>query len=115
MLRSIDSIIRTLCTTDSKVFEKPITFTEYPINQSSKQSSEIILPSSSVKDAYFLGFVPLIPLEMKKAGNIPHHQIEGYHLPCFQMQGTEIFIEVFYPFCILIVLPFPLYRVLLPS
>lgn len=89
VLRSIDSIIRILCTTDSKVFEKSITLTEYPINQSSKQSSEIILSSSSVKDAYFLGVLSVIPLEMKKAGNTPHHQIEGSHSPHFQMQGQK--------------------------
>lgn len=91
VLHSIDSTIRILCTTDSKVFEKSITFTEYPINQSSRRSSEIILSSSSVKDAYFQGAVFVIPLEVKKFGDIPHHQIEGYHPPHFQMKGTEIY------------------------
>lgn len=94
-------LCRVLCTTDSKVFEKSISFTEYPINQSSKLSSENILSSSSLKDIYFLWVVFVIPLEIKKAGNILHHQREGYHPPHFQMQGQKHLLNFSVLFCIL--------------
>lgn len=95
--------------------KSPLHLQNIPSITHSSKWSEILLSSPSVKDAYFLGVVSVIPLEMK-AGNIPCHQTEGYHPPRFQMQGTEIFIEVFCPYHILnntVISPLPCFVAIL--
>lgn len=76
--------------------QKSITFTEHPVNQTSKLRSEIILFPPNLKDAYFLGAGFAIPLAMKEAVNILHHlhQTEGYHSPYFQMQGQKHLLNI---------------------